>query len=124
MSFDDDVDGARKKLEAARAETEATGFDDLSALQKMLPMLAEAIKSRRLQFALSEDEDETTIEVIHAPTDEVLGFIFAEEGEYVFESNLEEYFDDFVDEDPKNFVRRLYETLRADLPKYEVEHGE
>ena len=123
MSFDDDVDGARKRLEAARAENEA-GFDDLGALQKMLPKLADAIKSRRLEFALSEDEDETTIEIIHEPTDEVLGFIFAEEGEYVFESNLEEYFDDFVDEDVDNFVKRLYETLRADLPKYEVEHGE
>lgn len=124
MSFDDDVDGAKKKLETARAESEAGGFDDLSALQKILPQLEQAIKSKRLQFALSEDEDETTIEVIHEPTDEVLGFIFAEEGEYVFESNLEEYFDDFVDEDPDNFVKRLYETLRADLPKYEVEHGD
>ena len=124
MSFDDDVDGAKKKLETARAESEAGGFDDLSALQKILPQLEQAIKSKRLQFALSEDEDETTIEVIHEPTDEVLGFIFAEEGEYVFESNLEEYFDDFVDEDPENFVKRLYETLRADLPKYEVEHGD
>ena len=124
MSFDDDVDGAKKKLETARAESEAGGFDDLSALQKILPQLEQAIKSKRLEFALSEDEDETTIEVIHEPTDEVLGFIFAEEGEYVFESNLEEYFDDFVDEDPENFVKRLYETLRADLPKYEVEHGD
>ncbi|HVY02921.1 MAG TPA: hypothetical protein VG983_04630 [Caulobacterales bacterium] len=124
MSFDDDVDAAKKRLEAARAETETGGFDDLNALQKILPHLEEAIKSKRLQFDLSEDEDETTIEVIHEPTDEVLGFIFAEEGEYVFESNLEEYFDDFVDEDADNFVKRLYETLRADLPKYEVEHGE
>ena len=124
MSFDDDVDNARKKLEAARAETDENGFDDLKALQKILPRLEEKIQSRRLIFALSEDEDETSIEVVHEPTDEVLGFIFAEEGEFVFESNLEEYFDDFVDEDPDNFVRRLYETLRADLPKYEVEHGE
>src|SRR5262249_49726768 len=105
-------------------ESEAGGFDDLSALQTILPKLTKAISSRRLKFDLSEDEDETAIEVIHDPTDEVLGFIFAEEGEYVFESNLEEYFDDFVDEDADNFVKRLYEPLRADLPKYEVEHGE
>jgi hypothetical protein len=39
-----------------------------------------------------------------------------------FESNLEAYFDDFVDDDPERFVERLYETLRADLPKYEVEN--
>jgi hypothetical protein len=51
-----------------------------------------------------------------------LGFIFAEDGEYVFESNLEDYFDDFVDEDADSFVARLYETLRADLAKYEVEN--
>ena len=53
--------------------------------------------------------------------DEALGFIFADNGEYVFESNLEEFFDDFVDEDADSFALRLYETLRSDLPKYEVE---
>jgi hypothetical protein len=124
MSFDDEVDSARKKLEVARAESEATGFDDLGALQKLLEKLTGVIKSRRLEFDLSDDDDETTIEVIHVPTDEVMGFIYAEDEEYVFESNLEEYFDDFVDEDPESFCKRLYETLRADLPKYEVEHGE
>lgn len=124
MSFDDEVDSARKKLEVARAETEAGGFDDLSALQKLLEKLTDVIKSRRLEFDLSEDDDETTIEIIHAPTDEVLGFIYADEGEYVFESNLEDYFDDFVDEEADSFCKRIYETLRADLPKYEVEHGD
>jgi hypothetical protein len=124
MSFDDDVDSARKKLEVARAETEAGGYDDLGALQKLLEKIVDVIKSRRLEFDLSEDEDETTIEVIHAPTDEVLGFIYSDEDEYVFESNLEDYFDDFVDENADSFTKRLYETLRADLPKYEVEHEE
>jgi hypothetical protein len=60
--------------------------------------------------------------VFHGHTVDELGFIFAEDGEYVFESNLEAYFDDFVDDDPARFVERLYETLRADLPKYEVEN--
>ena len=39
-----------------------------------------------------------------------------------YESNLDAYFDDFVDDNPTRFVERLYETLRADLPKYEVEN--
>ena len=30
--------------------------------------------------------------------------------------------DDFVDDDADSFVTRLYETLRADLAKYEVEN--
>jgi len=68
-----------------------------------------------------DDDEETAITVVHVPTDEELGFIFAEEGEYVFESNLDAYFDDFVDDDAERFVERLYENLRADLPKYEVE---
>lgn len=119
--FDAEVDGARKRLEAAM--NEETGFDDLAALQALAPILADKIRSRRLAFALAEeDEDETQIAVIHVQTDEELGFIFAEDGEYVFESNLEAYFDDFVDDDPERFVERLYETLRADLPKYEVEN--
>lgn len=123
-SFDAEVDGARKRLEAAL--NEETGFDDIAALQALAPILEAKIQSRRLAFALAEDEDgdadETQIAVIHVQTDEELGFIFAEDGEYVFESNLEAYFDDFVDDDPERFVERLYETLRADLPKYEVEN--
>ncbi len=120
--FDAEVDSARQRLEAAL--NEETGFDELAALQALAPVLEEKISSRRLAFALAEgeDEDETQIAVIHVPTDEELGFIFAEDGEYVFESNLEAYFDDFVDDDAERFVERLYETLRADLPKYEVEN--
>lgn len=119
--FDAEVDSARKRLEAALDEE--TGFDDLAALQALAPILEEKISSRRLAFTLGdEDDDETQIIVLHVQTDEELGFIFAEDGEYVFESNLEAYFDDFVDDDPERFVERLYETLRADLPKYEVEH--
>jgi hypothetical protein len=120
--FDAEVDGARKRLEASL--NEETGFDDLAALQALAPILSDKIRSRRLAFTLAdeEDEDETQIAVIHVQTDEELGFIFAEDGEYVFESNLEAYFDDFVDDDPERFVERLYETLRADLPKYEVEN--
>ena len=118
--FDAEVDSARKRLEAALSEE--TGFDDLAALQELAPVLEAKIASRRLAFALGdEDDDETQISIIHVETDEELGFIFAEDGEYVFESNLDAYFDDFVDDDPERFVERLYETLRADLPKYEVE---
>jgi hypothetical protein len=119
--FDAEVDSARKRLEASL--NEETGFDDLAALQALAPILEEKISSRRLAFTLGdEDDEETQIIVLHVQTDEELGFIFAEDGEYVFESNLEAYFDDFVDDDPERFVERLYETLRADLPKYEVEN--
>jgi hypothetical protein len=119
--FDAEVDAARGRLEAALSEE--TGFDDLAALQALAPILEEKISSRRLSFALADEEDdETQISIIHVQTDEELGFIFAEDGEYVFESNLDAYFDDFVDDDPQRFVERLYETLRADLPKYEVEN--
>lgn len=120
--FDAEVDGARKRLEAAL--NDETGFDDLAALQALVPILQDKIRSRRLAFALADEDDDedTQIAVIHVQTDEELGFIFAEDGEYVFESNLEAYFDDFVDDDPARFVERLYETLRADLPKYEVEN--
>lgn len=119
--FDAEVDSARKRLEAALNPDEA--FDDLAALQALAPVLSAKISSRRLAFTLGdEDDEETQIAVIHMQTDEELGFIFAEDGEYVFESNHPDYFDDFVDDDAERFVERLYETLRADLPKYEVEN--
>ncbi|HCK83309.1 MAG TPA: hypothetical protein DHW63_01940 [Hyphomonadaceae bacterium] len=118
--FDAEVDDARKRLEASLTEDEA--FDDLAALQALAPILERQIRSRRLAFTLGDDDDEEThIVVLHVESDEELGFIFAEDGEYVFESNLDAYFDDFVDDSPERFVERLYETLRADLPKYEVE---
>ena len=119
--FDAEVDSARKRLEEALSED--TGFDDLAALQALAPLLEERISSRRLSFSLGdEDDDETQIVILHVKTDEELGFIFAEDGEYVFESNLEAYFDDFVDDDAERFIERLYENLRADLPKYAVEY--
>ena len=73
----------------------------------------------QLHMAVS---DETILEIVHTATDEALGFIVAQDGEYVFESNLEEFFEDFVDESADSFALRLYETLRADMPKYEVEN--
>ncbi|MDX2234384.1 MAG: hypothetical protein NW200_07785 [Hyphomonadaceae bacterium] len=122
MSFDDEVDSARKRLEAALSAEDDDPFDDLAALQALLPLLEAKIKSRRLSFQLGDDDDETSIEIVHNATDEALGFIIAQDGEYIFESNLEDYFEDFVDESADSFTLRLYETLRADLPKYEVEN--
>jgi hypothetical protein len=123
MGFDDEVDAARKRLEKAMKDGESE-FDDLAALQALAPLLEDKINSRRLAFTLAgeDDDDETSIAIIHTASDEELGFIFAEDGEYVFESNLDAYFDDFVDDNAERFVERLYETLRADLPKYEVEN--
>lgn len=121
MAFDDEVDSARKRLEAALTNDDEA-FDDLAALQALLPLIEEKIKSRRLTFQLGDDDDETIIEIVHTATDEALGFIVAQDGEYVFESNLEEFFEDFVDESADSFALRLYETLRADMPKYEVEN--
>ena len=119
--FDAEVDDARRRLEASLVED--SEFDELAALQKLAPLLTQRISSRRLAFSLGEEDDlDTHIAVVHTETDEELGFIFAEDGEYVFESNLDAYFDDFVDDAPERFVDRLYETLRADLPKYEVEN--
>jgi hypothetical protein len=123
MGFDDEIDAARERLKAAMQEDETESFDDLAALNTLLPELKKKIQSRRLAFQLGADEDEAAIEVVHLPSDDVLGFVYAEDGEYVFESNLEDYFDDFVDDDALSFVSRLYETLRADLPKYEVEQA-
>jgi len=122
--FDDEVDEARKRLESARSEAETSGFDELAALQELLPLLAEKIASRRLSFDMTDDEEDSAIEVIHVKSEDVLGFIYADEGEFVFESNQDGYFDDFVDENAASFVTRLYETLRADLPKFEVEADE
>jgi hypothetical protein len=119
-SFDAEVDDARKRLEASL--NEENGFDDIAALQTLAPLLEKKISSRRLAFALGDDDEEAQIVVLHVQTHEELGFIFAEDGEYVFESNHPDYFDDFVDDDPERFVERLYETLRSDLPKYEVEN--
>jgi hypothetical protein len=123
MGFDDEVDAARRKLEAELSAT-PPDVDDASLLQRLMPRLQAQIQSRRLTFRYATEEGGgVLIEVSHPETDEALGYVFVEDGEYVFESNLEDYFDDFVDDESDSFVLRLYETLRADLPKYEVESG-
>jgi DNA-binding transcriptional LysR family regulator len=121
MGFDDDVDAARQRL---RASLEDTGkdFDQLAALQAVLPKILQRLQSRRLSFVITnEPEEGPAITIAHTVAQEELGFVMAEDGEYLFESALDDYFDDFVDEDADSFVSRLYETLKADLPKYEVE---
>jgi hypothetical protein len=121
MGFDDEVDAARQRLEAALSSDRETAFDALGALRDLLPHICAAIQSRRLSFDLVEDDEEPTIEIIHLPSEEAIGFVLADDAEYIFESNLDDYFEDFVDADAASFVLRLYETLRADLAKYEVE---
>lgn len=122
MSFDDEVDAARERLKAALKEPPEPDFDELAALQALAPKLEERIRSRRLAFVVSdEDEDELSIAVVHPLLDEVLGHIYAEDGEYIFESEMAEYFEDFVDEDADSFVARLFEVLRANLARYELE---
>jgi hypothetical protein len=121
MGFDDEVDAARARLRAAFQEEEPA-FNALSVLQPLLSALTAKLQSRRLALSLSQDEDDgPVIAVSHTLTDEDLGYVVFEDGEYVFESALEDYFDDFVDDDQASFVDRLYETLRADMAKYEIE---
>jgi hypothetical protein len=123
MTFDDDVDSARERLRSALADHGAKNVDTGALLEALMAKIKAKIVSRRLAFQMTDDEGDAAIDIVHIPTDEVLGFVYAEDGEYVFESNLEDYFEDFVDDDADSFTLRLYETLRADLPKYEVEVG-
>jgi glycosyltransferase A (GT-A) superfamily protein (DUF2064 family) len=123
MTFDDDVDSARERLRSALADHGAAKVDTGALLEALMTKIKAKIVSRRLAFQMTDDEGDAAIDIVHIPTDEVLGFVYAEDGEYVFESNLEDYFEDFVDDDSESFTLRLYETLRADLPKYEVEVG-
>jgi len=122
MSFDDEVDAARERLKSSLSGAEEASFDELAALQALAPRLQEKIASRRLSFLVSDEEDDAiAIAVVHAPMDEVLGHIYAEDGEYIFEAELSDYFEDFVDEDADGFVARLYEMLKANLARYEFE---
>lgn len=122
MSFDDEIDAARERLKATLAGGEDPAFDELAALQALAPKLEERINSRRLAFLVSDEEDEAiAIAVVHAAMDEVLGHIYAEDGEYIFEAELSDYFEDFVDEDADAFVGRLYDMLKSNLARYEFE---
>ena len=123
MGFDDEVDSARERLRRAMHEQEPA-FDARDVLKTLKPALERRIQSRRLTFAYSDEPGEDpAIVITHLISGDELGYILADENELVFESALDEYFDDFVDDDPESFVARLYETLRADIPKYELETG-
>lgn len=129
MSFDDDIDAARERLLAAAVEESGEGLDDLAALQAMMGLLGTRLASRRLAFSLSDglddDEEEAPlIEITHTGTEEVIGIIVADGGEYLFESDFADYFDDFVEETAEDFVARLYEVLRSGLPEYEIDQAD
>lgn len=124
MGFDEEVDAARARLAAAMQEAEVKAPVAAQArLSALLAGMRARIQSRRLAFALIDDaQDEGPfIEIVHPIAEEPLGHVFVEDGELVFESAHDDYFDDFVDEDEDSFLLRLYEMLRAELPKYEVE---
>ena len=126
MSFDDDVDQARRQLLAVDGAPREAEFDELAVLQALLPVLHEKIQSRRLSFEFSDGEDEddaVVIAVMHNETNEPLGYIMVELEEYVFESEFSDYFDDFVDEDAAGFVDRLYACLKTGLAGYEVDQA-
>ena len=122
MSFDDEVDAARERLKSSLSGGEEANFDELAALQALAPKLQDKIASRRLSFLVSDEEDDAIAKaMVHAPMEKVLGHIYAEDGEYIFEADLSDYFEDFVDEDADGFVARLYEMLKANLARYEFE---
>jgi hypothetical protein len=50
--------------------------------------------------------------------------VFFEAGEYVFESEDDDYFADVPETaDPERFARLLYESLKLGLPAYELDLG-
>lgn len=127
MSFDDEVEKAKKELADGRVGDPARA-QRVAALERMRALLVTRIASKRIEFNLENDpeaDDEPCVRVLYAATSDDLGAVFIEDGEYTFESDDDDYFADIPETaDADAFAGLLYESLKMGLPAYELDLGE
>lgn len=124
MSFDDEIESAKRKLADERGGG-AQRRERVDALKTLRQMLDFKIGSRRLEMLLDDDQSadtEPSLVIQHAETGDDLGVVFLDEDGFSFESEEDDYFCDVeATTDAAAFVDQLYESLRDGMPAYELD---
>ncbi len=131
MSFDDEVDEVKREMQTAKLDPEARR----NSAQKLCERLKEQIASRRLDFALAEDNGDPIVQVKYKPGDETLASVYVnEDGSITFQAAgaTDEASDDddddtgyfpsyveYMDED--EFLEDAYDMLKVGLAEYEID---
>lgn len=124
MSFDDDVERLKRELAEERGG-DPTRPQRVAALESLRQVLEARIASNRIELRVddgADTDDEPSLVVMHANTGDELGAIFFDAGEFMFESDDDDYFADVPEtSDAEQFGRLMYESLKVGLPAYELD---
>ena len=130
MSFDDEVDEVKREMQTAKLDPEARR----ATAKKLCERLKEQIASRRLDFALAEENGDPIVQVKYKPDSETLASVYVnEDGSITFQAagatdEAEDEDDDagyfpsyveYMDED--EFLEDAYDMLKVGIAEYELD---
>ncbi len=130
MSFDEEVDEVKREMQTAKLDPEARR----AAAKKLCDRLKVQIASKRLDFALAEDQGDPIVQIKYKPDSEALASVFVnEDGSITFqaagatdEAEDEDedagYFPSYVEYmDEDEFMEDAYDMLKVGLAEYELD---
>jgi hypothetical protein len=130
MSFDDEVDEVKREMQTAKLDPQARR----ESAAKLAERLKEQIASRRLDFALGEDNGDPIVQIKYKPDGETLAAVYVnEDGSVTFqaagasdEADDEDgdvgYFPTYVEYmDEEEFLEDAYDMLKVGIAEYELD---
>jgi uncharacterized protein YkuJ len=130
MSFDDEVDEVKREMQTAKLDPEARR----ATASKLAERLKSTIDSRRLDFAMAEENGEPIVQIKYKKENETLATVYVnEDGSITFqaagatdeaEDDDEDagYFPSYVEYmDEEEFLEDAYDMLKVGLAEYELD---
>ncbi len=130
MGFDDEVDEVKREMQTAKLDPQARR----DAASKLCQRLKEQINSKRLDFAVAEENSDPIVQIKYKPDNETLAAVYInEDGSITFqaagatdEAEEEEedagYFPSYVEYmDEEEFLEDAYDMLKVGLAEYELD---
>ena len=130
MSFDDEVDEVKREMQTAKLDPQARRETAVKLCQR----LKDQINSKRLDFAVGEDNGDPTVQIKYKPDNETLASVYVnEDGSITFQAagatdaaeEEEEdagYFPSYVEYmDEEEFLEDAYDMLKVGIAEYELD---
>src|SRR6516164_8734717 len=130
MGFDDEVDEVKREMQTAKLDPQARR----ETAGKLCQRLKEQINSKRLDFAVGEENGDPIVQIKYKPDNETLASIYVnEDGSITFQAagatdEAEEededagYFPSYVEYmDEEEFLEDAYDMLKVGLAEYELD---
>jgi hypothetical protein len=130
MSFDDEVDEVKREMQTAKLDPAARREN----AAKLAERLKEQVASRRLDFAIGEDNGDPIVQIKYKPDGETLASVYVnEDGSITFQAagatdEAEDddddvgYFPTYVEYmDEEEFLEDAYDMLKVGIAEYELD---